>query len=322
MLIDRPILVTGINGFLASTLAERLVAMGYRVVGIVKDYNFKSRREILDKCSIVRGDIRDFDCVRYAISHYEVGSIYHLAAVTILRKSVTNPLDSYGVNVMGTVNVLEAARQLGTVDRIVCKSTDKSYSTYEQMPYVETMKVQASPDAYSTSKACMDMISQQYAMGYGMNISIIRCGNAYGQDLNLSRLIPGSIVRCLDGQRPILHAGVRNYAREFMYSEDVIDAYLTVAEKGFAGEAYNIGGAGRLTVYETVKMIMKKMGMEGEPETKECNFKEIKDQWLDSTKLQNLGWKCKHDLSAGLDKTIPWYAAHRDKYNFFEGEKS
>lgn len=305
------VLITGINGFAGSALAERLInTTDYRVVGIVKDRNFKSRRDVLDRCSIVYGDICDLDTMRYAMSRYEIDTVFHLAAVTILRQSVVDPLSCYKVNVMGTVNVLEAARLCG-VKKVVSISSDKAYGTYDDLPYVETMPVQASPDPYSTSKACMDLISQSYATTYGLNVSILRAGNKYGPgDLNLSRLIPRSILRCLEGAAPQLYNGVGQYKREFMYIEDVVDAYLTVAERGLPGEAYNVGGSGFQTVFDTVNKICQLVGFKGQPDIVDKDFIEIKEQYLDSTKIEKLGWKCKHQIDAGLAKTVDWYKTY------------
>ncbi len=305
------VLITGINGFAGSALAERLInTTDCRVVGIVKDRNFKSRRDVLDRCSIVYGDICDLDTMRYAMSRYEIDTVFHLAAVTILRQSVVDPLSCYKVNVMGTVNVLEAAR-LNGVKKVVSISSDKAYGTYDDLPYVETMPVQASPDPYSTSKACMDLVSQSYATTYGLNVSILRAGNKYGPgDLNLSRLIPRSILRCLEGAAPQLYNGVGQYKREFMYIDDVVDAYLVVAERGLPGEAYNVGGSGFQTVFDTVNKICQLVGYEGAPDVVDKDFIEIKEQYLDSSKIERLGWKCTHKIDAGLQKTVDWYKTY------------
>ena len=305
----RNILLTGCNGFAGAALAKRLIDTrpDCRVVGIVKDRNFKSRRDILDRISVAFGDISDFNFVRYTMSRYEIDTVFHLAAVTILRQSVMDPVSCYNTNIMGTVNILEAARQVG-VKKIVSISSDKAYGTYEELPYRETMPVQASPDPYSTSKACMDLISQSYASAYDLDVSILRAGNKYGYgDLNLSRLIPRSILRCLDGKAPQLYTGVGQYKREFMFIDDVVDAYLCVAERGAPGEAYNVGGSGYQTVFDTVNKICELTGFKGEPEVVDADFKEIKEQYLDSSKIERLGWKCKHNIDQGLAKTVNWY---------------
>lgn len=313
------VLVTGANGYLGAALCQRLLDNGCRVVGLIRDMNYKSRRDILDRISVVQGDLRNFDTVRYAMSHYEVDSVFHLGAVTILRKSWIDPMTTYQTNVLGTVNVLEAARQT-KVKKINVMSSDKAYGTYEELPYTEDMHVQSSPDAYSTSKACTDLISQQYAKGFDLDVSILRGGNIYGPgDLNLSRLVPKSILRCLDGIPPTLYKGVAQFKREFMYIDDVVDAHLTVIERGLPGEAYNIGGSGFQSILKTVNKIIKLTGNTFKPEVIDKDFIEIKEQYLDSSKIEGLGWECKIKIDEGLRRSVEWYKEYRDKIPFFDG---
>lgn len=315
-------LVIGANGFVGSALCERLLDLGVpRVVGMVKDRNFKSRRDILDRISVVYGDVRDIDAVRYAISHYEIEAIFLVSAVTILRQSVVDPVTCYQTNIMGTVNVLEAARQL-RVKKVVVASSDKAYGTYKELPYVETYATQASSDPYSTSKACTDLIAQSYGMDeYSLDVSIIRAGNIFGPgDLNMSRLIPRSILRCFDGIAPQIYKGVGQYKREFLFISDVIDGYMLVHERGLPGEAYNIGGSGSKTIIEVVNKIVDLTGCKARPEIVEKDFVEIKEQYLDPSKIEKLGWRCTHMIDEGLVKAVEWYKQYRDdRSKFFVG---
>lgn len=313
------VLITGANGFLGSALAARLLDMGgITVVGLIRDRNFKSRRDIHDRISIVHGDLRDYDTVRYAVSKYEIDTIFHLAAITILKQATFDPVTCYQTNVMGTVNVLEAARSCGHVSKIVVASSDKAYGNHDVLPYVEDMALLAS-DSYSTSKSCTDLISQSYAYTYDLDVSVLRSGNIFGPgDLNKSRIIPGSILRILDGQRPVIYRGVGNYKREFMYIDDVVDAYMYVQDRGLPGEAYNVGGSGFQTIFETVKNIIKEMGVDMEPQILDKDFIEIKEQYLDPSKLETLGWKCKFSIAEGVRASIPWYEEYRkDPQKFY-----
>jgi CDP-glucose 4,6-dehydratase len=304
------ILVTGINGFVGSALGKRLVQnKDLRVIGLVKDRNFKSRRDIQDKCSIIYGDVRDYNCVRYAVSHYEIDTIFHLAATTIIRQATVDPVTCYMSNVMGTVNVLEAARDAGRgmVKKILVVSSDKAYGTQPVLPYTETMNMTAE-DPYSTSKACADLIARSFAYTYGMNISVIRAGNIYGPgDLNYARLIPKAILNCLKGKPPVIYKGVGEFKREFMYIDDVIDAYLTIIDRGGPGEAYNVGGSGFQTIFDTIDNIIDITGADLKPEVIEKDFIEIKEQYLDPSKLEGLGWKCKVKIREGLERSVKWY---------------
>lgn len=301
------VLVTGMNGFIGSALALRLLRDGCSVVGFVRDRNYKSRRDLHDKTSIVYGDLADTDAVRYAVTKYEVDTIFHLGAITVLRMATVDPLTCYQSNVIGTVNVLEAARSANHVRKVVVASSDKAYGTHDELPYVEDMALLPS-DPYSTSKSCTDLIARSYAHTYDMDISVIRAGNVFGPgDLNRSRLIPGSILRILDGQRPVIYKGVGAYKREFLFIDDVVDAYVKVCERGIKGEAYNVGGSGFQTIIRTVEMLIEASGMAIEPEILEKDFIEIKEQYLDATKLQTLGWKCRFPIQDGIAQTMPWY---------------
>lgn len=311
-------MITGVNGFLGAALADRLLGMNKTVVGLVRDRNYKSRRDILDRISVVYGDLRDYDVVRYAVSKYEIDTIFHLGAITILKMATADPKTCFQTNIMGTTNILEAARECGHVNKIVVASSDKAYGNHDQLPYVEDFCLLAS-DPYSTSKSCTDLISQSYSYTYGLDVSILRSGNIFGPgDLNKSRIIPGSILRILDGEAPVVYKGVGAYKREFMYIEDVVDGYLYVQDRGLKGEAYNIGGSGFQTIFETVHMVIEEMGVNIEPCVLEKDFIEIKEQYLDASKLKELGWHCQYDIRSGIRAAIPWYKEyHKNPSKFY-----
>lgn len=310
--IMKTVLVTGLNGFIGSALAARLLDMGCSVVGFVRDRNYKSRKDLHDRVSIVSGDLRDADAVRYAVTKYEVDTIFHLGAITVLRMATVDPVTCYASNVMGTVNVMEAARSAKHVVKVVAASSDKAYGSHDILPYVEDMALLPA-DPYSTSKSCMDLIARSYAHTYGIDVSVIRSGNVFGPgDLNCSRLIPGGILKVLSGQRPVIYRGVGVYKREFVFIDDVVDAYIKVCERGIKGEAYNVGGSGFQTIIRTVEMIIEECGVDMQPDIQEKDFIEIKEQYLDATKLQALGWKCRHQIRDGIAKTIPWYRKYRE----------
>ena len=313
----RNVLVTGANGFVGSAICDRLLKMDKTVVGLIRDRNYKSRRDILDNISVVYGDIRDYDIVRYAVSKYEIDTIFHVGAITILKMATVDPMTCFQTNVMGTVNVLEAARECGHVSKVVVASSDKAYGNHEVLPYKEDFALLAS-DPYSTSKSCTDLLAQSYAYTYGLNTSIVRSGNIFGPgDLNKSRIIPVSIHRVLDGERPVIYQGVGSYKREFMYIDDVVDAYMFVQDRGLQGEAYNVGGAGFLNIFDTVNIIIEEMGVDIQPQILEKDFIEIKEQYLDPSKLQALGWDCRYKIREGIRAAIPWYKEYHQSPSHF-----
>jgi CDP-glucose 4,6-dehydratase len=306
------ILITGANGFIGSALAEKLVGdKTNNVVGLVRDINHKTP-DVLSKMSVVMGDLTDEKVLRYAVSHYEVDAIFHLGACTILRQGVVDPRTCFDTNIMGTVNVLEAARTAGKgrVKKVVVASSDKAYGTQPTLPYTEDMSMCAE-DPYSTSKACADLLARSYAYTYDMDVSVVRAGNVYGPgDLNFSRLVPRTVLRALMGHPPVLHKGVEDFRREFMYIDDITSAYMTVARSGLPGEAYNVGGAGFYSIMQTMQMILGAMRSDLEPVIIEKDFVEIKDQYLDASKLSTLGWRCEYTFPEGIVPTVEWYKGY------------
>lgn len=308
----RRVLITGFSGFIGSSLARRLLSLGAEVTGFVSGMNKNRDDELWDKCNIVVGDISDYDALRHAISFYEIDTVFHFAAYAIVRVSARDPMSTYRVNVMGTVNLLEACRHVGRLQSIVVASSDKAYGDHDILPYTEDHPLQPK-NTYDTSKACMDMIARSYAANYDMPVVVTRCSNVYGPgDMNLSRLIPNSIKRVLDGAAPFLYRDVGMMEREFIYIDDVVDAYLLLglAPHLLSGHAFNVGGTGPVLVGDMVKKICGLMGTLLDPVvvSREMEFKEIKRQFIDAAKLRaSFGWEPKITLDEGLKLTIEWY---------------
>ena len=300
-------LITGINGFLGSALAVRL--KHEKVVGLVRDKNWKYKSEYLIDCSLVYGDVLDLELLKRVINDYDVTIIYHRAAQSIVKLANSNPLDTFKTNVIGTANVLEADRQINPKIKVVCASSDKAYGVHEELPYTEDMDLRAS-DIYSTSKACGDLIAQTYAKTYGINVNVVRCANIYGPgDLNLSRIIPNTVSRLLQGKNPVIYRDVMDFKREFIHVDDVCCAYIIISEKGEAGECYNIGDEEVYKIGDIVweiNQILRPLNYR--IDYKERPFKEIPEQYLSAEKLKNLGWRKQIDLLSGLKQTIQWYA--------------
>ncbi len=306
------VLITGINGFIGSHLAVYLKE-DHHVVGLVREFNHKTKHNYFKSawankpdCTLIQGNVMNLELLKRIINDYEIDTVFHLAAQSIVKLANTNPKDAYLSNVIGTVNVLEAVRQINPKIKVVCASSDKAYGVHEELPYVETMDLRAG-DPYSTSKACGDLVAQSYAQTYGMNVNIVRSANVYGYDLNLSRIIPNTITRILKGQKPVLYSGVADFRREFIHVHDVCKAYQIIAKDGKPGEAYNIGDDQFLTIKEVVLGICKKMEVDSEIEIIERPFKEIPFQYLSADKLKALGWVKTIDIDRGLEMTIDEY---------------
>lgn len=312
---DKNVLITGINGFVASSLAKRLVDEGATVVGMLKDISSFSNLDelgIADKVNITFGDISDYQTVRTAVNKNEVDVCFHLAAMSTVRICSRDPMVAFRTNVQGTWNVLEACRTSKTVRSIVVASTDKCYGVPERLPYKEG-DVLNGLATYDATKACTDIVARSFAYNYNMPISVTRCCNIYGPgDLNLSRIIPNTIRRVIGGKAAMLWSDSAAMVREFVYIDDVVDAYVKLAEHIdiTKGKAYNVGTLEYLKVEDFVKKLFECMGREPDIEIKErdAEFKEIPEQYLDSTRIQNdVGWEPKYTLDTGLKKTVDWY---------------
>jgi dTDP-glucose 4,6-dehydratase len=244
------------------------------------------------------------------LSDYEITHVIHLAANAIVRICAQDPINAYESNVMGTVKLLEAIRQvnMNNIKSIVISTSDKAYG-HAEPPYKEDTPFKPLY-TYEATKACQDFVAQNYYHNYNLPIRIVRCSNIYGPaDPNWSRLIPNTIKRVLNNESPQIYTSVMNYIREWVYVDDVIEAFELVLHKGNNGEAYCIGGTETASVTDVVNTILQLCNSEKQIMflDKIAQFKEIENQWIDGTKLKTLGWSPKHSLSEGLAKTISYY---------------
>lgn len=313
---DRPVLVTGCTGFLGSWLSGALVERGAAVVGLIRDRVPQSelfRSGTIDRISVVWGDVRNQSTLERALGEYEVDTVFHLAAQTIVGIANRNPISTFEANIRGTWCMLEACRRSPTVRQILVASSDKAYGEHERLPYVEDLPLQGR-HPYDVSKSCADLLAQSYARTYQLPVCTTRCGNLYGGgDLSWNRLVPGTVRAVLRGERPVLRSDGR-YIRDYFYVEDAVDAYLALGEelasrRALAGEAFNFSNETQITVLELVGLVLKLMGREDlEPDIRAETQHEIQHQYLDAAKARRLlGWQCKFGLEEGMRRTIAWY---------------
>lgn len=315
-LYKKPVLVTGASGFLGGHVVERLLARGAEVIGLVHDVHKDSYINFqgLPVPHLVNGDITDFDDMRRIIADYEVEYVFHLAADPIVRKCSLDPLGCFETNIMGTAVPLEAARQVGTVKGMLCMESDKSYGSFDarDLPYREDQALKPSA-VYEVSKACAGLIAKAYDSNYDLPTYTIRGANLYGPgDMNLSRLLPGSILRLLDGTAPVLYGGVANYVREFIYVGDAAEIICRLMEKidDTRGHAINLGSGETFQIGDLMKDICAAAGSALVPEVveKQDSFHEIEKQWLDLTKLRSFVPEYDYvKMPDGLQMTIDWY---------------
>ncbi len=317
---DRPVLVTGATGLLGSWLVKRLLVLEADVVVLVRDWVPQSELVsggMLDRVKVVRGDVRDGPLLERILGEYEIDTVFHLAAQTIVGIANRNPLSTFETNIGGTWSLLEACRRSPRIQQIVVASSDKAYGDHDDLPYDEdTPLVGRHP--YDVSKSCADLIAQSYAHTYGLPVCVTRCGNLYGGgDLNWNRIVPGTIRSVLHGERPVIRSDGL-YVRDYFYVEDGAIAYTDLAHKmsldrQLAGECFNFSNELQVTVLELVNQILSQLGSDLEPDIRNEATGEIRHQYLDAQKARTrLGWEPDFSLAAGLERTIAWYRAFFD----------
>jgi len=317
---DRPTFVTGATSLVGSWVVRRLISLGADVVCLVRDWVPQSelvRSRLIEQVKVVRGDMRDQALLERVLGEYEIDTVIHLAAQTIVSIANRNPISTFETNIGGTWSLLEACRRSPKVKQIVLASSDKAYGEHERLPYEEKMPLQGRYP-YDVSKSCADLIAQTYATTYGLPVVITRCGNFYGGgDLNWNRIVPGTIRSVLRGQHPVIRSD-GNQVRDYFYVEDGAVAYTLLAERlaknpDLRGEAFNFSNEKPLTVLELVRIILKQMGSNLEPVILNEATNEIRCQYLSAAKARRiLGWQPLFTLEEGLQRTIKWYK------NFFE----
>ncbi len=312
---DRRVFITGASGLVGGWLVEALLNEKADVVILLRDWVPGSRliqKHLLERVSVVRGDLSDPKTLERILCEYEIGCVIHLAAQTIVPIANNNPLSTFESNIAGTWNLLEACRQVRSIKSIVIASSDKAYGDAPSLPYKEEMPLRA-VYPYDVSKACADMIALSYAKTFGMSVAITRCGNFFGGgDLNWNRIIPGTIRSVIREQAPIIRSD-GSLVRDYIYVEDAVSAYMTLAKaltlnSHLKGEAFNFSNETQRSVLELTHLILELAGSSLEPIIQGNNDGEIKAQYLDSTKaMTTLGWKPLYGLEEGLRNTIHWY---------------
>jgi CDP-glucose 4,6-dehydratase len=312
---DRPTLVTGGTGLLGGWLVKRLLGLGADIVCLVRDWVPGSemvRSSDIERVKVVRGDICDAALMERILGEYEIDTVFHLAAQTIVSIANRNPVSTFQANVLGTCSVLEACRRSSKVRAIVLASSDKAYGDQEKLPYDESTPLQGR-HPYDVSKSCADLVAQSYHATYGLPVGITRCGNFYGGgDLNWNRIVPGTIRSLVRGNRPIIRSDGR-YVRDYFYIEDGAAAYILLAEHlaanpGLHGQALNFSNETPVSVLEIVERITRLMRSGLEPVILNEVSNEIREQYLSSAKARKvLKWKPLVTLDEGLGRTISWY---------------
>jgi NAD dependent epimerase/dehydratase len=316
----RKILVTGADGFIGSHLTEELIRQGYDVRAFVLYNSFNSwgwldssPEEIRKGLDVFAGDVRDPHGVREAMKGCDC--VLHLAALIAIPYSYHSPDTYVDTNIRGTLNVVQAARELG-VERVVQTSTSEVYGTAKFVPITEEHPLQGQ-SPYSATKIGADQIAMSFYHAFSTPVTILRPFNTYGPRQSARAIIPTVITQIASGSRKI-KLGALHPTRDFNYVSDTVRGFIAAAESdSCVGEAINIGSNYEISIGDTVRLISEVMGVDVEIKTDEVRLRpdksEVERLWADNAKAKRLlGWEPRYSglegLRRGLEETVKWFA--------------
>lgn len=318
-LAGKRVLVTGVHGFVAGHLSERLVNDGAHVVGLdlcARTGSYLSMCGALERMEFVAADISDPETMSAVFEERQPEVVFHLAAQAEVVEALKDPLRTFDANVRGTYIMLEGARRTWENAEgpraLVVASSDKAYGQHQSLPYREDDEL-LGQYPYDVSKACADMIARGYHVAFGLPAAVTRCANIYGPgDTTLSRIVPGTLLSLLRGERPIIRSDGKPL-RDYMYISDAVDGYVRLAEALLdgeaAGQAYNFGTGEPVSVLDIFNEMVEVAGRPDlKPEVLGEASRELRDQFLSPAKAQReLGWRARVPRKEGLARTYQWY---------------
>ena len=323
----RPVLVTGAGGFIGSHLTERLIDEGAQVRAFVR---YTSRGdagllglltpEKLADVQVISGDLRDPQAVLQAMGGCEI--TFHLGALISIPYSYFHPTEVAETNFMGTLNLLNAARQLG-LKRLIHTSTSEVYGTALRVPIDEEHPLQGQ-SPYSASKIGADKLAESYYRSFDLPVVTVRPFNTYGPRQSARAVIPATITQAL--VKDTLRLGNLDTARDFTYVEDTVAGFLCAAEApAVEGGTYNLGTGENIRIGDLVEKIVQLIGRPVKLEIDATRLRPEKSEVFNlvsdnSLARQSLGWAPRISLDEGLQRTIDWIREHLDLYRIGEYE--
>ena len=318
----KTVVVTGAGGFIGSHLVERLVADGARVRAMLR-YTSRGQRGCLDlvgegtlaNVEITMGDVRDFDAVREMLRGAD--AVFHLAALIGIPYSYAHPQEVIDTNIIGTSNVLLAAKELGTLERIVLTSTSEVYGSAVRVPMDEDHPLQAQ-SPYSATKIAGDALGLSFARSFGLPVTIVRPFNAYGPRQSARAVIPTIISQAVSERD--LRLGTLDTTRDFTYAADTARGFIAVGgAEGAIGEVVNVGSGTEVSIRDIVRMVGEIVGrelrVEGDDQRLRPAKSEVSRLHSDSSKALRLaGWRPEVSLEEGLRLTTDWIREHIELY--------
>jgi dTDP-glucose 4,6-dehydratase len=317
----RKVLVTGGGGFIGSRLVEVLMRSGAQVRAFVR-YNSRGDAGLLRTLSpyvlgeteIIPGDLRDEDAVRKAVADREV--VFHLGALISIPYSYLHPAEVVETNIMGTLNVLLACRDLG-VQRLVHTSTSEVYGTARTAPISESHPLQGQ-SPYSASKIGADKLAESFYCAYDLPVITVRPFNTYGPAQSARAVIPTIITQAL--MRDTIHLGNLDATRDFTYVDDTVAGFLRAAESGAGlGEVFNLGTGEEIRIGDlankVIAMVDREVKIDLRPERLRPEKSEVMRLISDNRRAREvLGWSPEISLDEGLKRTIHWISENISQY--------
>jgi dTDP-glucose 4,6-dehydratase len=324
----KKILVTGADGFIGSHLTEELVRRGHEVRAMVLYNSFnswgwldQSPAEVKASLDVFSGDIRDPFGVKQAMQGCDL--VLHLAALIAIPYSYHSPATYVETNISGTLNVVQAARELG-IAKVVHTSTSEVYGTARFVPITEEHPLQGQ-SPYSASKIGADQIAMSFYSSFETPVAIARPFNTYGPRQSARAVIPTIITQIANGQR-VLKLGAVHPTRDFNYVADTVSGFIAVAESDHSiGEVINLGSNFEISIGDTVRMIAEIMGAEVEIQTDDVRLRpeksEVERLWADNGKASRLlDWQPAYaglnGLRSGLTQTAEWFSNLENLRNY------
>jgi len=321
MLKGNQVLVTGAGGFIASHLVERLVTDGATVRAFVR-YNSRGDagllrmlpREVFSEVTVIAGDLRDSEAVRAAMA--DVDTVFHLGALIAIPYSYLHPREVVDTNVMGTLNVLMAARDLG-IQRVVHTSTSEVFGTAQYVPIDEDHPLQGQ-SPYSASKIGADKIAESFYCAFDLPVVTVRPFNTYGPRQSARAVIPTIITQAL--ARDEVHLGSLEPSRDFTFVLDTVDGFIRAAQaENVLGEEINLGNSATISIGDLCAKIFKILGKSPRIVTESQRMRPEKSEVLrlhasNKKAKEKIGWEPQVSLDEGLRSTIEWISEHLDLY--------
>jgi len=310
---NKSVLVTGAGGFIGSHLVERLVSDGAKVRAFVR-YNSRNDPGLLrfiapairNSVELIPGDLRDLTAVRNAMTG--TSHVFHLGALIAIPYSYLNPGEVVETNVIGTLNILTTARDLG-VERLVHTSTSEVYGTALRVPIDETHPLQGQ-SPYSASKIGADKLAESFFCAYNLPVVTVRPFNTYGPRQSARAVIPTLITQALT--QPVIHLGNLDARRDFTFVSDTVDGFLKIAETvGVEGVTLNLGTGQEIRIGDLAKEILS---MLDHPVTLQIDADRLRPEKSEVQRLlsdnrmayEKIGWRPQISLQAGLRQTFDW----------------